>query len=123
MERIVRARMDEARALESALAARDERGLHQFRIACKRLRYAFERIDSDRSWIAGAAEAFAELSDALGEAHDRDVLLAILPPTMGRTQRRLLSERAAYVDRATELWKDVPDAIAPACSHRFHSAL
>ncbi len=115
MERIVRARMDEARALESALVARDERGLHDFRIACKRLRYAFERMDTTQTRTAGAAAAFAQLSEALGEAHDRDVLLAILPPTMGRTQRRLLSERASYVDRASALWKD--------CSHRFHSAL
>jgi CHAD domain-containing protein len=114
--------MGEARALESALAACDERGLHQFRIACKRLRYAFERMGCGRTGSAGA-ETFAQLSDALGEAHDRDVLLAILPPTMGRTQRRLLSERASYVDRARELWMEVPDSIGAACSHRFHSAL
>jgi CHAD domain-containing protein len=102
---VVQTRMREVEALASGLDRRDKQGLHDFRIACKRLRYALERFaDLDGSFEA-SAERFKALQDALGEAHDRDVLLTILPPTMGKTQRRLQEERERCVDRAVALWK------------------
>lgn len=102
---VVQTRLREVEALASGLERRDKQGLHDFRIACKRLRYALERFtDLDGSYEA-SAERFKALQDALGEARDRDVLLTILPPTMGKTQRRLLQEREQCVDRAAALWK------------------
>ena len=90
-----------ARVDDAASTRRDKQGLHDFRIACKRLRYALERFQTLEPSLEAIAERLRSLQDALGEAHDRDVLLAILPPTMPATERRLTSEREAFVDRAS----------------------
>lgn len=103
-QRIVRTRWREARALSSGLEQRDMKSLHQFRIAGKRLRYALERFQEDDPSLHDGAQQLAQLQDALGEAHDRDVLLAILPPSMPQTQSRLQTERERYVDDAVALW-------------------
>jgi CHAD domain-containing protein len=102
--RIVRTRGREARALSAGLERRDITSLHEFRIAGKRLRYALERFEEDDPSLHDGAELLTQLQDALGEAHDRDVLLAILPQSMPHTQRRLQSERERYVDEAVALW-------------------
>ena len=104
LERVVRVRTAEAADLAFALQTRDKRDLHALRIACKRLRYALERFEPLDSSLQPAAERLAQIQDALGEAHDRDVLLGILPPTMPETERRLLAEREALIDRACALW-------------------
>jgi CHAD domain-containing protein len=105
VERVVKTRLREVRALANGLERRDRQGLHDFRIACKRLRYALERFDALKPSFQEAAEMLASLQDALGEARDRDVLLAILPPAMGATQRRLQREREAHVDQAVDQWE------------------
>jgi CHAD domain-containing protein len=110
VDRVVRTRLTEVRKLAVGLQRRDKRGLHDFRIACKRLRYALERFLPLDSALQAAAERFKQLQDALGEAHDRDVLLTILPPTMAQTQRRLQQERELCVDRAEELWTQFAQA-------------
>lgn len=102
--RIVRTRWREARALSTGLDRRDMTSLHQFRIAGKRLRYALERFEENDPSLHDGAELLTRLQDALGEAHDRDVLLTILPPGMPQTQRRLEIERERYVDEAVALW-------------------
>jgi CHAD domain-containing protein len=94
--RVLYTRVSEVRRLAGGLQQRDQRGLHDFRIACKRLRYALERFE--------VAKTFAKLQDALGEAHDRDALLSILPAAMVRTERRVRNEREASIDRAVVLW-------------------
>ncbi len=121
MERILWTRLREARVLAKSLHSRDKRALHDFRIACKRLRYALDRVESPAPWVAAAGERLAQLQDVLGEAHDRDVLLEILPPTMGRTHRRLQSEREGYVDQAAALWKGACDLVGGGDSHRIQS--
>jgi CHAD domain-containing protein len=102
--RVLRTRLRETRRLAGALESRDARALHGFRIAGKRLRYALERFEDLEPALRPAAEALARLQDALGEAHDRDLLLAILPPAMPGTERRLRGDREACVDRAGALW-------------------
>lgn len=102
--RVVRTRLHEAQRLAAALVGRNKGELHDFRIACKRLRYALERFGSIDSSLCEPAERLAAVQDALGEAHDCDVLLTILPPSMGETQRRLQGERDQWVDRAASLW-------------------
>ncbi len=104
VDAIVRTRHDEASALSAALDGREPQALHDFRIACKRLRYAMERFCDRFPEFKDPAERLAQMQDALGEAHDRDVLLAILPPSMPETERRLKDEREALVDRAAGLW-------------------
>lgn len=104
IDRIVHARREEAAALSAALASREMQALHDFRIACKRLRYAMERFCDRVPEFEQSVAQLAQIQDALGEAHDRDVLLAILPPTMPETERRLTEEREKLVERADELW-------------------
>jgi CHAD domain-containing protein len=101
---IVRTRREETAALAAALESRAPQALHDFRIACKRLRYAMERFCDRVPEFERPAARLAEIQDALGDAHDRDVLLAILPPTMPETERRLIEERESFVDRAAQIW-------------------
>lgn len=109
--RVVQTRLREARALTTALQQPDAQALHDFRIACKRLRYAFERFEGLEPSLEEIADRLALLQDALGEAHDRDVLLAILPPAMAATERRLKIEREQLVDRAATLWAELDQLI------------
>jgi CHAD domain-containing protein len=115
--RVLRTRLREVRRLTDGFARRDPQGLHDFRIACKRLRYAIERFETVDPSLESAGERLALVQDALGEAHDRDVLLAILPPTMAATQRRLQHERDANVDRAITLWREVEERMNAIGSH------
>jgi len=117
VERVVRIRLREARALANGLDRRDKQGLHDFRIACKRLRYALERFQALEPSIETLADKLALLQDALGEAHDRDVLLAILPPMMPATERRLVNDRDACVDRAVALWRVLEQSMQALDSH------
>lgn len=119
VDRIVQARLGEARALTIGLERRDKQGLHDFRIAGKRLRYALERFQALEPSLEAAAERLALLQDALGEAHDRDVLLGILPPAMTATERRLRSEREEFVDRAIAQWRDLEQLMQALDSHQI----
>lgn len=116
--RVLQTRLHEARALSTGLATRDKQGLHDFRIACKRLRYALERFEAVEPSLERIAERLALLQDALGEAHDRDVLLTILPPTMPVTERKLKSERSELVDRAAASWAELQQMMQALDSHR-----
>jgi len=111
VRRVVATRKSEVRALATALDGRERRALHDFRIATKRLRYALERFTSIEPPFEGVAEKAASLQDALGEAHDRDVLLAVLPPNMPATERRLAKERESFVDRAAQLWHELDQSM------------
>ena len=112
IDRVVQTRSREVRRLSGGLDVRDNKGLHDFRIACKRLRYALERFEVIEPSLHAPAERLAQMQDALGEANDRDVLLAILPPTMALTQRRLQREREEHVDRAVALWLELRDLMS-----------
>ncbi len=118
-ERVLQTRLREARALTSGLERRDKQGLHDFRIACKRLRYGLERFQALEPSLEQIADRLAGLQDALGDAHDRDVLLGILPPTMPATERRLQRERDECVDRAAALWSELEQLMQALDSHRI----
>ena len=118
VDRVLATRLREVRALTAGLERRDNAGLHDFRIACKRLRYAIERFAAVDSSLEAIGERLALLQDALGEAHDRDVLLAILPPSMPATERRLRTDRAECVERAVALWQDAEQRMRAFDSHR-----
>jgi CHAD domain-containing protein len=102
--RVLLTRLSEARRLADALRTRDKAALHDFRIACKRLRYALERFSSLAPDFCAIAERLAVVQDVLGEAHDRDVLLESLPAAMPATQSRLRAERAHLVEHAADAW-------------------
>jgi CHAD domain-containing protein len=109
--RVLHTRLREVVRLAGGVEQRDQRSLHAFRIACKRLRYALERFEDLEPSLETAAKSFALLQDALGEAHDRDVLLSILPPAMPETERRLRNEREAHVDRVGVLWAQAQEKL------------
>lgn len=119
VDRVLQTRLREARDLAHGLGERQRQGLHDFRIACKRLRYALERFQSLEPSLEQIADRLSSLQDALGEAHDRDVLLTILPPTMAATERRLVAEREACVDRAIVLWQELEQLMQALDSHRI----
>lgn len=104
IERVLQTRLNEALNLAPALVTRERQQLHDFRIACKRLRYALERFKDGESKLERAADCLSDLQDALGEVHDRDVLLTILPPNVPETERRLLREREEFVAKAEREW-------------------
>jgi CHAD domain-containing protein len=107
IERVLRTRLTEAVDLAPALNRRERQALHDFRIACKRLRYALERFTNGDAAFERAAERLADVQDALGAVHDRDVLLTILPPNMPETERRLMRDREDCVDRAEREWNSI----------------
>ncbi len=117
VERILETRLREVRSLTAELQQRDKQGLHDLRIACKRLRYALERFEPLDPSLDSAVERLSLLQDALGEVHDRDVLLDILPSTMGATQRRLQDDREIHIDRAVALWDEVQSITEAIDSH------
>ncbi len=117
--RVVQVRLREARTLTEGLERRDKQRLHDFRIACKRLRYALERFQALEPTLETFAERLALLQDALGEAHDRDVLLGILPPTMAATERRLQREREQRIDQAIVYWREAEQMMRALDSHRI----
>jgi CHAD domain-containing protein len=119
VERVVRMRLQEARALAGGLESREKQALHDFEIACKRLRYALERFQELDPAFAPLAEPLARLQDALGEAHDRDVLLSILPPSMAATERRLKGDREVCVNRAVAHWGELQQLMQALDSHRI----
>lgn len=109
--RVVETRLREVRRLAAGLERRDRQGLHDFRIASKRLRYALERFEDIEPSLEASAKGLAALQDALGEARDRDALLAILPAGMAQTEHRLRTEREEYVDRAGSLWAQAQELL------------
>lgn len=118
-ERVLRVRLREARTLATALDRRDRQSLHDFRIACKRLRYALERFQGLDPSLEAIAVRLEAVQERLGETHDRDVLLAILPFAMRTTQRRLQSERETSVDRARAQWQECEQLLQALDSHRI----
>ena len=109
--RVLHTRLREVRLLAGGLEQSEPRRLHAFRIACKRFRYALDRFSELEPSLEAPAKSFALLQDALGEAHDRDVLLSILPAAMAQTEHRLRTEREARVDRAGVLWTQAQELL------------
>lgn len=109
--RVLHTRLREVRRLTGGLEQRERLALHDFRIACKRFRYALERFSELEPSLEAPAKSFTLLQDALGEAHDRDVLLSILPAAMAQTEHRLRTEREACVDRAGALWTQAQELL------------
>lgn len=65
-------------AMRQAIAGEDDvNGLHNLRIAVKKLRYALETLHfAAGSEVEGNLKFFKKLQSVLGEIHDRDVFLA-----------------------------------------------
>ncbi len=106
MRRIAIVRFAEVLTLAPALRRGRGPELHALRIACKRLRYTLERFVPREPALLDAAGRLMQLQDVLGEIHDRDVLLTIVPHTLHSCVSRVRSDRSDAVARARALWRD-----------------
>jgi len=105
--RIVAIRFSEALLLSDAFEDADPRRLHDFRIACKRLRYAIELLRDDLPPVFHeAARVLQQLQDLLGEVHDCDVLSAMaVEHGAQRLRKRIAREREKKIESARRLWR------------------
>lgn len=103
---IVRVRFAEALHRAPALNSHDDERVHAFRLACKRLRFALERLDPQPPRIERAVALISRLTDELGWAHDCTQLAEIADecaaPLVAARARR---DRDRYVLRASRLWR------------------
>jgi CHAD domain len=115
-ERILRVRLDELYSFTPrALDAREQRALHDMRIAAKRLRYLLELTAPCFGTYAGtAAKRAKQLQDLLGEIHDCDVML----PLVREHLEALRSADAAELVRLADAADDLDPVLAARAPHR-----
>jgi CHAD domain-containing protein len=105
-QHIVRVRFAEALARQGALDGADDDALHAFRLACKRLRFAIERLHPRPPDVERSQTLLARLTDELGGAHDCAELAKLAvksdAPLVAARARR---DRDRYVTRARALWR------------------
>ena len=94
--RAVYTRLDELYSWSANVDAPYEvRGLHNLRIAAKRLRYTLEIFENILSPACRAfADELAQVQDELGAVHDNDVLIALLRLCLGSEDAGLTYEQA-----------------------------
>ncbi len=113
MRRVAIVRFAEVLALTPALRRGRSADLHALRIACKRLRYALERFCVFEPALHDAGVRLTQLQDTLGDVHDRDVLLEILPHGARKTVYRLQLQRDEALARTRALLHDAFAAYGP----------
>jgi CHAD domain-containing protein len=105
--RILAIRFSEALLLSNAFEDADPSRIHDFRIACKRLRYAIELFrDRLTPEFRDASSVLSQLQDLLGEVHDCDVL-DVMAQDCGadRLRRRIARDRRRKLEAAQRLWR------------------
>lgn len=103
---VVAVRFAECLQRQSALEGEDDDQVHAFRLACKRLRFAIERLEVRIPQLEETAEAVAAMADELGFAHDCARLARLAEecgaPLVAARARR---DRTRYVTRARRMWR------------------
>jgi CHAD domain-containing protein len=103
---VIRVRFAECLQREPALEGDDDERVHGFRLACKRLRFALERLESPPEELERAAWLLSRVCDELGWAHDCARLAQVASecgaPAVGA---RALRDRARYLVRARRVWR------------------
>ncbi len=100
-------RFSETLLLSDALDEDQGPRIHDFRISCKRLRYAIELFrDTLPPPFRHAGGVLSQLQDVLGEVHDCDVLDALAEHSgADRLRRRIARDRRRKLDAARRLWR------------------
>ncbi len=107
MRRIITVRFAELLERSKALTAGGVKGLHDMRIACKRLRYALETFAKQLPHLSPAAQALRTMQDTLGELHDCDILAdAATRSSADLLYARLLRDRAELLFSSRAQWKN-----------------
>ena len=103
---LLRVRFAECLSLQHSLFEEDDGTIHAFRLSCKRLRYAIERLDDDAPELRPVGKFLTQMADELGFAHDCVVLaklsLSYSAPLVAQRAKR---DRADYITRARRLWR------------------
>lgn len=104
---VVRIRFAQALARQTALDGGDDESVHAFRLACKRVRFALERLDAPPPQLRRAQTLLSKICDELGWAHDC-AQLAMLARDCGAPLAAVRAERDRdrYAVRAARLWRD-----------------
>lgn len=102
----VRVRFAECLQCQHALEGDDDERVHAFRLACKRLRFALERIEPKGRGLKRAQTLLSALTEELGNAHD----CARLAEVAGKSGAPLVAVRAhrdrgRYLSRSRHLWR------------------
>jgi D-alanyl-D-alanine carboxypeptidase len=110
---VIRQHVAECFRLQPALDSNDNDAVHEFRLACKRLRYAIERFEV--SALAAQAKVLSGITDELGFAHDC-VLLAKIARKAGASAVtwRASQDGSRSVKRGRALWETLAKTIAAA---------
>lgn len=105
--RVLAIRFSEALLLSDAFEEDDGHRIHDFRISCKRLRYAIELLhDTLPAAFRDCGSVLSQLQDLLGEVHDCDVLDALAERHGAqRLRRRIARDRRRKLDAARRLWR------------------
>lgn len=107
MQRIITVRFAELLQRSQALSSGGVKGLHDMRIACKRLRYALETFTTQLPFLSPAAQALRTMQDTLGELHDCDMLAdAAVRSSADLLYARLLRDRTELLFSARTQWKN-----------------
>jgi CHAD domain-containing protein len=80
---------------------------HDFRISCKRMRYAIELFrERLPSAFRDALEVTTQLQDILGDMHDCDVLAGLARKAKApRLERRIARDRARKLAAVRRMWR------------------
>ncbi len=102
---LLRVRFAECLEQQSALNGDDDDAIHAFRLACKRLRYALERLPSGSADLTRVANLLEDITDELGAAHDCVVLAERAENCdADLVAARALRDRRRYLQHASRLW-------------------
>jgi CHAD domain-containing protein len=106
--RVLTIRFSEMLLLSDSLDSETATGRqHDFRISCKRMRYAIELFrDRLPPAFRDALELTAQLQDTLGEVHDCDVLAGLARQAKApRLERRIARDRSRKLATVRRMWR------------------
>lgn len=108
--RILHGHFTECFQKEASLFSSDDDAIHEFRLTCKRLRFAIERFQLPQQ--QPLASALAEITDELGSAHDSTVLTKRARKLdAGAVAWRALQDRSRHMKKARESWLRLAPAL------------
>jgi CHAD domain-containing protein len=114
IRQILRVRFAECLTHQAALSGEDDEYMHEFRLACKRLRYAIERFSEEHPELEPAAQLLEQMTDELGAAHDSVVLHQRAEKAGADVVRfHTRQDRNRHVQRARRLWQSAFRAESP----------
>lgn len=108
---LLRIRFAECLEKQHALDGDDDEAIHAFRLACKRLRYAIERMPAANGQLKLVVKLLSDITRELGSAHDCAVLASRASNcNADRVVRLATADRMRYLRRGSHLWRRAFDS-------------